>query len=241
MDIATIRAAIGATALIAWVHDESYPAKWSLQFKDGASRRLTFRYLGGGSNKLVFQILEDGANSGYTLAFQARPNDEDKEKDVRDEVEILRRLAEHNVLVPKPIATDPSATDHVFSFEIENYDCDKEGTVYGYIMEYFGIVTKDNPEARYLEMTKFEGDLPNWMEKRVLSAMPNAKTYLETTIKTFNLIKAEFEREPWGDFQVIYDTTDGRLVVFDPYSDTSNKAKTIAILEKWQEDLENAS
>ena len=217
--------------------------KWVLS--DLKSSKLTFRYLDSGANKLVFRVYNSGTPTDWVLAFQHIPGDTMARQLLEGEIRVLKRLASHHVIVPQPIGGDANG-NHVFDFHLDNLDS-HAGVVYGYIMEYLDIRRANNPNGRWVEMSKKEGDLPNWLQSKILSVLPGAKGNLHNTIQTFDVIRTQFEADPWSDFQVMYDSTNGNLMVLDPWDEPHKatldtyKEKIVILLKKWKDDLDKAS
>ncbi|CAI6091273.1 unnamed protein product [Clonostachys chloroleuca] len=215
--------------------------KWTLSFPPGTdpkvSAGLSFSYLGAGTNKMVFRVSQNTQPTTWVLGTQHNPRSSTGAKDIKDEISILNRLAHDGVSVPQPFSASTQESDVLINYELENYESGDAGKVCGFPEEYFDLRTAQNPAGRYLEMNKNAGDLKNWLKAKVLDVFHPNKTQFQHLRTSFDKMKASWDKKYWGDFQVIYDITDGGLIVFDPNNDTTNHKATDEILRQWQDDL----
>ncbi|KAG0237707.1 hypothetical protein BGW42_000113 [Actinomortierella wolfii] len=206
------------------------PKKYELVFLGDAPQGMSFRFLGNGANKTVYEVLLNSKSTGMR---------KDEMDDIVKETDILYRLSQEGVRVPRPFQSpEKNFMTHVHLSNDEDGD-EVDGSVF--FMEYLDIGKLGDPGRRYYEMQKLEAPA-NFM-KQILDNVQSAKSRRGFTLEQVEKIRGAYEKDPWADFQVLYDTKDGGLMVFDPSPEIHgiDKKKVFGILDQWKADLESAS
>ena len=67
--------------------------------------------------------------------------------------------------------------------------------------------------------------------------MATAKQNVKATRTDFDAIRAQWASMPWGDFQVLYGSRNGQMVVFDPFVQVNPTDKKVIdeALDRWND------
>jgi hypothetical protein len=193
--------------------------------------RLTFRCLGAGTNKCVYRVVDQP----WVLAMSGN-NRSVANGSVKEEVETLLRIGTAGLRVPKPFdnesRVDPvrAASEYYFDIDIEDeVDGEPGNGTRAFIQE---LIAFD------VEMPKkIKAEKENYDTNHILHPERKRRPSFDRSLADITGILTYFRVNPWGDFQVLYNRTNGYVYVFDPLKTDPLRDENVRILEKWIADL----
>ena len=196
-----------------------------------------FRYLGAGSNKHAIQI--EGTRWVLLCGNPVRTN-QTYFDDFDKEVKTLVRLGTAGVPVPKPFGG--SAKPKVFHINL--FFSGNEKRVPAFLQEYLPVTSTD-----FAEMPKAENARDNFAKTDILGGGTLPKTIWKT-VDDLNTIAAAMSSAPWNDFQLMYNRSSGRVIVFDPmpFPDVTPedeigrvRDRNLNTIDIWLDDIDGAT
>lgn len=191
----------------------------------GAPGPLTFTTLGTGSMKRVVRVVGEE----WVLALAG--DSPGAKTDIDGEVKTLIELHGGRVRVPKPFDSS-TLTEIVFPLTVVNTDSGDEKAYPAFLQQFLSSPT-------WVEMAKL--DKKEDFAKNKIVEGGRVPTTIDTTLADLRAILNFFNTvREWGDFQVMYNTLNGQVVVFDPLPTNEARLDFKGLVKHWIDDIEAA-
>lgn len=192
------------------------------------NKAKTFTSLGTGSMKRVLRVDEEN----WVLALAG--DDPMAVKDIEGEVSTLKKIGLFGIRVPEPFDDGTAGTDEIiFKLTVYNDDSGEEKEYPAFLQGFF-------PKPPYKEMPKLnaKGD---FAKNHILQPGGRVPSHIQKTVDDLNKIRDYFKKKgEWGDFQVMYNSLNGKVYVFDPLPQNLSGEKFIELVDKWLKDIQDA-